>query len=142
MTRHTLRTEHPHIVRLEGVCGGEPVIELWGGWADAGYTRLWERDGETVAMGPPDTSPAEAARLLEVLLDRIGCLSAPPAGYLLDPAYRGMLNEEEQALATALRTMADAVPDDATSTAAQEVEDLLLRLGHGSSAAGEDPRHR
>jgi uncharacterized protein (DUF433 family) len=23
----TIRTEHPHIVRLEGVCGGEPVID-------------------------------------------------------------------------------------------------------------------
>jgi uncharacterized protein (DUF433 family) len=23
----TVRTEHPHIVRLEGVCGGEPVID-------------------------------------------------------------------------------------------------------------------
>jgi uncharacterized protein (DUF433 family) len=22
-----VRTEHPHIVRLEGVCGGEPVID-------------------------------------------------------------------------------------------------------------------
>lgn len=22
-----LKTEHPHIVRLEGVCGGEPVID-------------------------------------------------------------------------------------------------------------------
>ena len=24
---NTVRTEHPHIVRLEGVCGGEPVID-------------------------------------------------------------------------------------------------------------------
>lgn len=23
----TLKTEHPHIVRLEGVCGGEPIID-------------------------------------------------------------------------------------------------------------------
>ncbi len=23
----TVRTEHPHIVRLEGVCGGEPVVD-------------------------------------------------------------------------------------------------------------------
>jgi uncharacterized protein (DUF433 family) len=23
----TVKTEHPHIVRLEGVCGGEPVID-------------------------------------------------------------------------------------------------------------------
>jgi uncharacterized protein (DUF433 family) len=24
---NAVRTEHPHIVRLEGVCGGEPVID-------------------------------------------------------------------------------------------------------------------
>jgi uncharacterized protein (DUF433 family) len=23
----TVKTEHPHIVRLEGVCGGEPIID-------------------------------------------------------------------------------------------------------------------
>ena len=23
----SLKTEHPHIVRLEGVCGGEPIID-------------------------------------------------------------------------------------------------------------------
>ncbi|HEY4624825.1 MAG TPA: SIR2 family protein, partial [Blastococcus sp.] len=107
---------------------------------DPARARLWEQDVETVAMGSVDTPPAEAARRLEVLLDRIGCLSTPPTGYLLDPAYRGMLNDEERTLATALRTMAEAVPDDATSTAAQEVADLLRRLGHGSSAAtGEEP---
>ncbi|MBW8765004.1 MAG: SIR2 family protein, partial [Geodermatophilales bacterium] len=107
---------------------------------DPARARLWEQDVETVAMGSVDTPPAEAARRLEVLLDRIGCLSTPPTGYLLDPAYRGMLNDEERTLATALRTMAEAVPDDATSTAAQEVADLLRRLGHGNSAAtGEEP---
>jgi uncharacterized protein (DUF433 family) len=26
-TAEAVRTEHPHIVRLEGVCGGEPVID-------------------------------------------------------------------------------------------------------------------
>lgn len=24
---NAVRTEHPHIVRLEGVCGGEPVVD-------------------------------------------------------------------------------------------------------------------
>ena len=24
---HAVKTEHPHIVRLEGVCGGEPVVD-------------------------------------------------------------------------------------------------------------------
>jgi hypothetical protein len=105
---------------------------------DPARTRLWEQDVETVAMGPADTAPAEAARRLEVLLDLIGCLSTPPTGYLLDPAYRGLLNEEEQQVSAALATMAQALPEDASSTAAQEVLGLLCRLGYGSSAGSGD----
>jgi hypothetical protein len=107
---------------------------------DPARARLWERDVETVAMGDAGTAPAEAARRLEVLLDLIGCLSTPPTGYLLDPAYRGLLDDEERALSAALATMAASVPDKASSGAAQEVLALLRRLGHGSSAAdGDDP---
>ncbi|WP_346619326.1 SIR2 family protein [Blastococcus montanus] len=105
---------------------------------DRARARLWEQDVETVAMSAADDSPAEAARRLEVLLDLIGCLSTPPTGYLLDPAYRGMLNDEERALAEALRTVADALSDDASSAAALEVAGLLRRLGHGTSAADID----
>lgn len=25
--QHTIKTDHPHIIRLEGVCGGEPIID-------------------------------------------------------------------------------------------------------------------
>jgi hypothetical protein len=103
---------------------------------DPARARLWERDVETVAMGTADVSPAEAARRLEVLLDLIGCLATPPTGYLLDPAYRGLLDEAECALAAALRQTAAAVEEDAESTAAQEVLALLRRLGHGGSASG------
>ncbi|WP_170852284.1 SIR2 family protein [Blastococcus sp. DSM 46786] len=107
---------------------------------DPARARLWEQDVETVAMSPADASPAEAARRLEVLLDLIGCLSTPPTGYLLDPAYRGLLDEEERVLAEALAGVAAALPGDASSTVGQEVAGLLRRLGHGSCAAdGEDP---
>jgi hypothetical protein len=105
---------------------------------DPARARLWERDVETVAMGSPDTPSAEAARRLEVLLDLIGCLSTPPTGYLLDPAYRGMLNEEERTLSAALSAMAASVPEDASSAAAREVVALLRRLGHGSTAGSGD----
>lgn len=105
---------------------------------DAARARLWEQDVETVAMGAADTEPVEAARRLEVLLDLLGCLSTPPTGYLLDPAYRGLLNEEERSLSAALSTMAGSLPGDASSAAAQEVLALLRRLGHGRPAAGED----
>jgi hypothetical protein len=105
---------------------------------DVARARLWERDVETVAMASADTPPAEAARRLEVLLDLIGCLSTPPTGYLLDPAYRGMLDDEERALAGALREMAGFLPANPASTAAGEVAALLRRLGSGAPE-GEDP---
>ena len=105
---------------------------------DPARARLWERDVETVAMGSAGTSSAEAARRLEVLLDLIGCLATPPTGYLLDPAYRGLLNEEERSLSAALSTMAESVPAEASSAAAREVVALLRRLGHGSSAGSGD----
>ncbi|MEV1285063.1 SIR2 family protein [Modestobacter sp. NPDC049651] len=92
--------------------------------------RLWEQDVDTVAMaGRADPAP-EAARRLEVLLDLLGCVSAEPTGYLLDPAYRGLLDEEETALSGALGEVA-AVLDggSAHSWAGHEVRDLLRRLG-------------
>jgi hypothetical protein len=102
---------------------------------DKARAKLWEQDVETVPMSPAGTESAEAARRLEVFLDLIGCLSTPPTGYLLDPAYRGMLSDEECRLAAALDRTAHALPDAAEdpSTAAQEVAALLRRLGHGST---------
>jgi hypothetical protein len=97
---------------------------------DAARARLWERDVETVALAPRDGSPAEAARRLEVLLDLIGCLSTPPTGYLLDPAYRGMLNDEERQVSTALLHMAESLPEGSSSSAVREVLALLDRLGY------------
>ncbi|UOY01735.1 SIR2 family NAD-dependent protein deacylase [Blastococcus sp. PRF04-17] len=107
---------------------------------DPARARLWERDVETIAMSAGDTSPAEAARRLEVLLDLIGCLSTPPTGYLLDPAYRGMLDDEERRLSDALSAVATTLPDDVRSSAAAEVGALLRRLGHrGGAGGGEEP---
>jgi hypothetical protein len=102
---------------------------------DKARARLWEQDVATVPMSPAGTPAAEAARRLEVFLDLIGCLSTPPTGYLLDPAYRGMLSDDECALADALERTAQVLPDAAAdpSTASQEVADLLRRLGHGST---------
>jgi SIR2-like domain len=92
--------------------------------------RLWEQDVDTVAMAGRDVPPAEAARRLEVLLDLVGCLSAEPTGYLLDPAYRGLLDEEETALSAALGRVADTLAEGAgQSWAGHEVATLLRRLG-------------
>jgi hypothetical protein len=103
---------------------------------DPARARLWEQDVETVAMVPTTASAPSAARRLEVLLDLIGCLSTPPTGYLLDPAYRGLLSAQERRLAEALAGMAEALPEgDGSTSASEEVAALLRRLGHGSSAA-------
>jgi SIR2-like domain len=107
---------------------------------DPARARLWERDVETVAMASADTPAAEAARHLEVFLDLVGCLSTPPTGYLLDPAYRGMLDEGERALADALTRTGETVRESTDSAAAREVAALLRRLGYGGPAAeGERP---
>jgi hypothetical protein len=96
---------------------------------------LWEQDVETVSMAPAGSPPAEAARRLEVLLDLIGCLSTPPTGYLLDPAYRGLLSDQERRLAEVLAGTAAALPEgDGSTEASEEVAALLRRLGHGGSA--------
>jgi SIR2-like domain len=105
---------------------------------DRARALLWERDVDTVPMSPADTPPAEAARRLEVLLDLVGCLSTPPTGYLLDPAYRGLLSDAETVLAESLRGVAEHLSDEEESWAGAEVAALLRRLGHGSSAADAD----
>jgi hypothetical protein len=123
-------------LQLQGSAPGRRTGTVLALRDDPARARLWEQDVETVAMAAADASPAEAARRLEVLLDLIGCLSTPPTGYLLDPAYRGLLSEEERDLAGALQVTATALGEDSMSGAAQEVAVLLRRLGHGSSAAG------
>ena len=42
----TVKTEHPHIVRLEGVCGGEPVID--GLRVTVRHVVVLHRRGETI----------------------------------------------------------------------------------------------
>jgi hypothetical protein len=120
-------------VQARGTRGGSGTVLALR--EDKARARLWEQDVDTVPMSPAGTAAAEAARLLEVFLDLVSCLSTPPTGYLLDPAYRGMLGEEERVLADALQQTADLLPDgqEQSPTAAEEVAALLRRLGHGST---------
>src|SRR3954454_1834686 len=115
-------------LRLQGRRSGRRNGTVLALREDPARARLWERDVETVAMGGADIAPADAARRLEVLLDLIGCLSTPPTGYLLDPAYLALRDEEECALADALQAPARVV-EEGSSSAAQEVAALLRRLG-------------
>jgi len=121
------------VLRLQGQDSGRRRGTVLALREDAARARLWEQDVETVAMCPAGTTATEAARRLEVFLDLIGCLSTPPTGYLLDPAYSGLLDEEERALAAALTGVAGVVGEEARSLAAEEVLALLRRLGHGGA---------
>jgi hypothetical protein len=125
-------------VQLHGTAPGRRTGTVLALREDVARSRLWERDVETVAMAPAGTPAPEAARRLEVLLDLIGCVATPPTGYLLDPAYRGLLDDEERALAAALREMAEALPAQPSSNAAEEVAALLRRLG-SDRPDGEEP---
>ncbi|GAB3360520.1 SIR2 family protein [Modestobacter lapidis] len=131
-----IRIAHQVRTALDGTMAGDhrhagTVLALR---EDPVRARLWERDVATVAMAPADASAAEAARRLEVLLDLLGCLSSRPAGYLLDPAYRGLLDEEETVLSAALSRVAEEIDvGSGQSWAGQEVQELLARLGY------EDP---
>ena len=103
---------------------------------DPARARLWERDVDTVAVSEDGTSESEAARRLEVLLDLVGCRACPPTGYLLDPAYRGMLDDDEAALATALTDLHEQVHDrPGAAWAWEQVDEVLRRLG---AHAGRD----
>jgi hypothetical protein len=92
---------------------------------------LWSQALDDLAMASTESDTASAARRLEVFLDRLGAGAAEPVGYLLDPAYEGMLTEAERDLAARLRSVAAPLSDGgaARSPAGRQVEQLLENLG-------------
>ena len=66
---------------------GEMVVDLWGGWADAGKTRPWEADTlvnvysttKTMTASPPSSSPTGASSTSTPLSPATG-RSSPPTG--------------------------------------------------------------
>lgn len=75
-------------------------------------------------------SVAEAARTLEVFLDRMvwaAALARGAYGYLLDPHYEDLRTPEDAALVARLQELAEAPKG---SPAWPAVEELLARLGH------------
>jgi CubicO group peptidase (beta-lactamase class C family) len=69
------------------VAGGEPVVNLWAGWADPGRTRAWQQDTLTNVWS---TTKAMTSLCTHVLMDR-GELDpdAPVARYWPEFAARG-----------------------------------------------------
>ena len=102
--------------------------------SDPARARLWQRDVDTVAVGDPEQGTPEAARRLEVLLDLVGCLACPPSAYLLDPAYRGMLDADEADLARALEHLdAEVHERPHSSWGWEQVDEVLQRFGAHSA---------
>ncbi|MGW0629277.1 serine hydrolase domain-containing protein [Streptomyces sp. NPDC002758] len=66
---------------------GEPVVDLWGGWADEAYTRPWERD---TLVNVWSTSKGPVALCAHILADRgLLDLDAPVAAYWPEFAAAG-----------------------------------------------------
>ncbi|WP_165984385.1 serine hydrolase [Streptomyces sp. YIM 98790] len=70
--------------------GGEPVADLWGGWADPGRTRPWERD---TLVNVWSTTKGVTALCAHLLADRgLLDLDAPVAAYWPEFAAAGKEN--------------------------------------------------
>ncbi|MFB4425758.1 serine hydrolase domain-containing protein [Streptomyces sp. QL37] len=66
---------------------GQPVVDLWGGWADGGRTRPWERD---TVVNVWSTTKGPTALCAHVLVDRgLLDLDAPVADYWPEFAAAG-----------------------------------------------------
>ncbi|MFE0515909.1 serine hydrolase domain-containing protein, partial [Streptomyces sp. NPDC058964] len=66
---------------------GEPVVDLWGGWADAARTRPWERD---TLVNVWSTTKGVTALCAHILADRgLLDLDAPVAAYWPEFAAAG-----------------------------------------------------
>lgn len=77
-----VRTEHPHIVRIEGVCGGEPVID--GLRVTVRHVATSHLDGETVpeiaeALGLTEAQVFHALSYFSDHRDEISALIAQEA---------------------------------------------------------------
>jgi CubicO group peptidase (beta-lactamase class C family) len=67
--------------------GGETVVDLWGGWADAARSRAWERD---TLVNVWSTTKGPVALCAHILADRgLLDLDAPVAGYWPEFAAAG-----------------------------------------------------
>ena len=138
---HFVRIAHPVSSLLREARGGAAPCRVGTALSlvhDPLRAELWARDLETVAMvGDHDHDdacsagcpvPVEAARALEVFLDLLAAYTATDQPFLLDDRYDGLLDDEDQALAVALRSLSGLVNRN-RSGAHADVADLLSRLG-------------
>lgn len=96
---------------------------------------IWRQDLHLVAMDEGAHSTAtfrDAARRLEIFLDRVSFLSSANTSYLLDPTYHGLLSPQEEALRDhlrALRQQVDALEWGRDTRVLEQVRAFLSALG-------------
>jgi hypothetical protein len=89
---------------------------------------LWGRD---IAVEPIVAATIdEGARLQEILLDRAAMAASDTASHLLDPAYTGLLDDADAALADSVSRFAHGLPAEADeATGWRPVAQMLAALG-------------
>ena len=128
----------------QAVAGGEGARPARVGTAlglrdDPVRRELWQADLDHVSVAGPDTPLPEAARLLEVFLDRVAASSASRYGWLLDPRYAGLRTEPDSALAGAVDDLLVRISDDARSSPGWPSLARALRdLGAAQATLGDD----
>jgi hypothetical protein len=88
---------------------------------------LWRGDIDFLSMVDRSLTPAEAARRVELLLDRIAFIATDDTAHLLDPAYDGILTEQERWLRDSLHALRYQQPVGVETTKAWNVVEQLLR---------------
>lgn len=85
-------------------------------------------------MAPPEGDASVAARLLEILLDRLAwrCQTSGDArgAYLLDPDYEQDATDDDRAVRDALLDLGKVADAHPSSAGHKAVKDLLGQLGH------------
>ena len=67
---------------------GEPVVDIWGGWADAEKTRPWERDTITNVWSTTKTMTFLVALMLHDRRSSTSTRPSPPTGPSSRPTAR------------------------------------------------------
>lgn len=84
------------------------------------FQDLWEGDVDFVCLGSP--------RRVDIFLDYVVSLASEPGSYLLNPAFRALLSDDEARVADLLREAASAVGSPQTP-ALDRVREALGQLG-------------
>lgn len=101
------------------------------------WAKLWDDLLEVEQLG--DGQPADGARRLQILLDRVAHLATSHHSHLLDPTFDGLLDSEEQRLASAMRDLERVADDIGDHPTAGAVRTTLRAFG---AASTELPRVR